>query len=224
MDSTDLAKPKAGIENLNEWLKGEERSLLDKGVQVSTLQKSAFEHLEGVGHSVENLSGVSMVTTSSYAPDVILEALTQYSFADMMPDVYDVYDRNFSEGQDCIVAQECMWAEAEAYTVADWGLLGNVEANRKIQFRWIETDAGSVFLQRWWLTEPSTGTSMGLVIHNQFYIGATIPSPNGSIRMHASWLNMELSTGDASDGAAQQLISNWKKDAEALDNWISEQR
>jgi hypothetical protein len=34
---------------------------------------------------------------------------------------------------------------------------------------------------------------------------------------------MELSTGDASEGAANQLISNWKKDAESLDEWISDQ-
>ena len=111
-----------------------------------------------------------------------------------------------------------VWAHERVHQEA-----GKVEAQRTIQFRWVDTEEGPVFLQRWWLTEPSTGTSLGLVIHNQYYIGVTMPTANGSYRLHASWLRMELSTGDASDGAANQLISNWKKDAEDLDVWISEQ-
>ena len=222
MDHEDATYPSAGLENLQSWLDSSDTALVEDGVQIDQLALEAVEALPGENHSVVDLSGVSVVTESSYGPDVIADALTQYSFAEMMPDVYDVYDRTFSQGQDCIVDAECDWAEADAYTVADWGLLGKVEAQRMIQFRWVETSFGPVFLQRWWLTEPSTGSSLGLVIHNQYYIGATMPTASGALRIHASWLSMELSTGDASDGAANQLISNWKKDAESLDTWIEE--
>ena len=67
------------------------------------------------------------------------------------------------------------------------------------------------FPQRWWLTEPSTGSSLGLVIHNQYYVGATMPTDTGALRIHASWLSMELSTGDASDGAAISLFQTGKR-------------
>ena len=40
--------------------------------------------------------------------------------------------------------------------------------------------------------------------------------------MHASWLKMEMSTGDATESGAKQLIRNWEKDAEDLDAWIDE--
>jgi hypothetical protein len=223
MANNEEAYPKAGIENLQTWLFQDDGSLVEEGVQLELLSREAVEGLRGESHSVLDLSGVSIITESSYSPRVIADALTQYSFADMMPDTYEIYDRIFSEGQDCIVDGECLWAEAEAYTVADWGLLGKVEAQRVIQFRWVETSQGPVLLQRWWLTEPSEGSSLGLVIHNQYYIGATMPTEEGAVRMHASWLRMELSTGDASEGAANQLISNWKKDAESLDEWISDQ-
>jgi hypothetical protein len=223
MANDDEAYPRAGVENLQEWLSLDDGNLVEDGVQIERLPSTAVDGLVGENQSVVDLSGVSIVTESSYSPTIIADALTQYSFAEMMPDVYEVYDRTFTEGKDCIVDGSCLWAQAEAYTVADWGLLGTVEAQRIIQFRWIETNQGPVFLQRWWLIEPSLGSSLGLVIHNQYYIGATMPTEEGAIRMHASWLRMELSTGDASDGAANQLISNWKKDAESLDEWILEQ-
>lgn len=222
MDHEDETYPSAGLENLQAWLDSSEASLVEDGVQIEQLPLEAVQNLSGESHSVADTSGVSVVTKSAYGPELIADALTQYSFAEMMPDVYDVYDRTFSQGQDCIVEMECDWAQAEAYTVADWGILGKVEAQRTIQFRWIETSFGPVFLQRWWLTEPSKGSSLGLVIQNQYYIGATMATSSGALRIHASWLSMELSTGDASDGAANQLISNWKKDAESLDIWIEE--
>ena len=190
MDHEDETYPIAGLENLQSWLDSADTSLVEDGVQIDQLAIEAVEGLSGDNHSVVDLSGVSVVTESSYAPDLIADALTQYSFAEMMPDVYDVYDRTFSQGQDCIADVECDWAEAEAYTVADWGLLGKVEAVRTIQFRWVETSFGPVFLQRWWLTEPSTGSSLGLVIHNQYYIGATMPTDSGALRIHASWMSI----------------------------------
>lgn len=223
MDHEDETYPAAGLDNLQAWLDTSDTALVEDGVQIEQLALEAVEGLSGEAHSVAELSGVSVVTESKYGPDVIADALTQYSFAEMMPDVYEVYDRTFSQGQDCIIA-DCDWAEAQAYTVADWGLLGQVEAQRTIQFRWVDTSVGPVFLQRWWLTEPSTGSSLGLVIHNQYYVGATMPTDTGALRIHASWLSMELSTGDASDGAANQLISNWKKDADSLDAWIEENK
>ena len=80
-----------------------------------------------------------------------------------------------------------------------------------------------MFLQRWWLTEPSTGSKLDLRIQDKYYIGVNFADSDGTARIHASWLTMEMSTGDASEGAANQLINNWKNDAESLDEWISEQ-
>lgn len=212
----------AGLENLTLWLSGENLEAAEDGMTISNLSSSAAAELEGHAHTTDGLAGVSMVTNSVYDGSVLMDALTQYSFKTIIPDVYLEYDRTFDEGVDCIVSRECLWADGSVYSLSDWGILGNVEAERRIEFRWVETDMGWVFLQRWWLTEPSVGDTLGLVIEDQYYIGVNFPMSSGTQRVHASWLKMTTNTGDFSEGAANQLIDNWKKDSESLDLWISE--
>ena len=210
------------VEFLDEWLVGADLEAAEEGLSIENLPKSAVKNLAGHAHQTQGLQGVSLATKSGYETCTLMESLTQYSFARMMPDVYTVYDREFDEGQDCIATMECFWAEGSVYSVADWGLLGEVTADRRIEFRWIETEQGWAFLQRWWLTEVSTGTRLDLTIDDQYYVGINYPISAGTRGIHASWLTMEMSTGDASTGASNQLIKNWKKDAEDLDAWISE--
>lgn len=221
-DAEDPALLAETVDYLDGWLVGSDLASAEEGLSISNLPKSAVNNLEGHSHKVSGLEGVSLATKSRYPTCTLMEALTQYSFARMMPDVYITYDREFDEGQDCIAAMDCMWAEGSVYSVADWGLLGEVTADRRIEFRWVETEAGWAFLQRWWLTEVSTGTRLDLTIDDQYYVGVNFPDGNGSRRIHASWLTMEMSTGDASSGASNQLIKNWKKDADDLDAWIGQ--
>ena len=222
-EDEDPAELEAGLSNLSGWLKGENLASAEEGMSIASPPKSAIQGLEGHKHSIDGVEGVSIATESGHKSKVLMESLTQYSFARIMPDVYPVYEREFEEGKGCIVERDCLWAEGTVYSLADWGLLGEVEADRRIQFRWVETeDDGWVFLQRWWLTAPSTGTKLNLVIDDQYYIGANFPMAGGTRRVHASWLTMQMSTGDASKTAANQLIKNWKKDAEDLDLWIDE--
>ena len=223
MEDEDPEALAVGLENLDTWLTTENRVTVEEGVTIESLPQTVVDPLAGHEHGTEDLAGVSMLTYSGYGPKVIADALTQYSFKTIIPDVYITYDRDFETGKNCIVERECLWAEATAYTVADWGVLGEVTATRQIQFRWVETEAGWMFLQRWWLTEPSTGSKLDLRIQDQYYIGVNFADSEGTARIHASWLTMEMSTGDASEGAANQLINNWKNDAESLDEWISEQ-
>ncbi len=212
----------AGLDNLDAWLTGENLELAEEGMTITNLADSAVEVLAGHQHSTADLAGVSLSTGSAHDGQTLMEALTQYNFKTIIPDVYLEYDRAFEEGQDCIVDRGCLWAEGEVYSLADWGLLGEVEADRRIECRWVETDAGWVFLQRWWLTAPSTGSKLDLVISDQYYIGVNFPLSSGTRRVHASWLTMSMSTGDASEGAANQLIDSWQSDAEGLDAWIDE--
>ncbi|MBM76283.1 MAG: hypothetical protein CMK59_12840 [Proteobacteria bacterium] len=220
----------AGLTNLQDWLNQNDLTELEEGSSIACLPKTAIENLEGehnyctVGEDeTEDMKGVTMLTQSQYSETVLMEALTQYSFAEIMPDTYLTYDRQFDQGQECISDHSCLFASATAYTIADWGILGEVEAQRIIEFRWVQLENEEwVFLQRWWLTEPSNGSKLDLVIDNQYYIGINYPQTSGTQRLHASWIRMESSLGDGSESAAQQLIRNWQKDAEELDLWISE--
>ena len=104
------------------------------------------------------------------------------------------------------------------YSVAT-GPFGEVTADRRIEFRWVESDAGWVFLQRWWLTEPSTGTKLDL--GSRTSTTSASPPTNGAPFAHASWLKMQMSTGDATERAPWP-IRNWEKDADGFDAWIDE--
>jgi hypothetical protein len=217
----DDAELVAGLTNLQMWLDESDTTDLIEGNSISVLSQNSVEELDG-DHNLDGLKGVSLLTESGYDSTVLMEALTQYSFKEIMPDVYLTYDRVFDQGKNCIVDKECLMAQGDVFTVADWGILGEVTAQRNIEFRWVELEDEWVFVQRWWLTEPSTGTKLDLRVDNQYYIGVNYANSNGTQRIHASWINMTLSTGDASDSAAQQVIRGWKNDAEGLDLWIDE--
>ena len=121
----------AGLTNLQAWLDENELAELEEGSSIACLPKTAIEDLEGehnycsVGDDgIEDMKGVTMLTQSKYSGTVLMEALTQYSFAEIMPETYLTYDREFNQGKECISEQSCMFASATAYTVADWGILG----------------------------------------------------------------------------------------------------
>jgi len=217
----DDAELVAGLINLQTWIDESDTTELVEGNSISVLSESSVETLEG-DHKLEGLKGVSLLTDSSYNSTVLMESLTQYSFKEIMPDVYLTYDRDFDQGKNCIVERDCLLATGSVFTVADWGILGEVTAQRNIEFRWVELEDDWAFIQRWWLTEPSTGTKLDLRIDNQYYIGINYTQGSATQRIHASWINMTLSTGDATDSAAQQVIRGWKNDAESLDLWIEE--
>jgi len=172
MEEEDEDALKVGLVSLDTWLTGDQRDPILEGYESLTLTLEAVTDLDGHQHGVDNLSGVSVLTESNYETEIIADALTQYNFKTIIPDVYLEYDREFEEGQQCIVFQGCLWAEGTVYTLADWGILfGEVEADRRIQFRWVETDVGWMFLQRWWLTSPSKNEPETVLIQDQYYIG-----------------------------------------------------
>jgi hypothetical protein len=211
-----------GLDNLADWLQDDQLTEAQAGYTLGTIPDAAIQGLAGHAHTNDGLEGVSLVTQSGYGGKKLMEALTQYSFKTIMPDVYLTYDRSFDEGKRCIVDRDCLWADGSVYTLADWGLLGEVEADRRIEFRWVNTGSGWVFLQRWWLTAPSTGTKLDLRIQDQYYIGINYKGGSGTRRVHASWLTMEMSTGDQTSNGSKQLIKNWEKDADDLDAWMDE--
>ena len=190
-----------GLTNLQTWIDESDTTALVEGNSISVLSESSVETLEG-DHKLEGLKGVSLLTDSSYNSTVLMESLTQYSFKEIMPDVYLTYDRDFDQGK-TVLLRDCLLATGSVFTVADWGILGEVTAQRNIEFRWVELEDDWAFIQRWWLTEPSTGTKLdSSAIDNQYYIGINYTQGSGTQRIHASWINMTLSTGDATDSAS----------------------
>ena len=135
----DDAELVAGLINLQTWLNESDTTDLMEGNSISVLSENSVGMLEG-DHNLEALKGVSLLTDSGYNSRILMESLTQYSFKEIMPDVYLTYDRDFEQGRNCIVERDCLLATGSVFTIADWGILGEVTAQRNIEFRWVELE------------------------------------------------------------------------------------
>ena len=86
-DDEDDALLLAGLSNLTTWLEGDNLTSAEGGLTIESLPDSAVEGLSGHAHTTEGLAGVSLVTDSQYCSETLMDALTQYSFATIMPSV-----------------------------------------------------------------------------------------------------------------------------------------
>ena len=87
MEDEDDEALQVGLVNLDSWLAGENRVQVLEGYEELKLPAEAVVDLEGHDHSADNLSGVSVLTESENNAETIADALTQYSFETIIPDV-----------------------------------------------------------------------------------------------------------------------------------------
>ena len=104
-----------GLINLQTWIDESDTTELVEGNSISVLSESSVETLEG-DHKLEGLKGVSLLTDSSYNSTVLMESLTQYSFKEIMPDVYLTYDRDFDQGKTVLLREIVCWQQEVFYS------------------------------------------------------------------------------------------------------------
>ena len=144
---------------MDEWLVGADLEAAEEGFRFKICRSQRWVDWRVTPTKPMDWKGEP--ATKPLSDRMLMEALTQYSFARMMPDV-STYDREFDSGQDCIATRDCLWAEGSVYSVADWGF--SAKSRRPTDRVPADRDGrGWAFLQRWWLTE-STGTRLGLSI------------------------------------------------------------
>lgn len=220
-NTTELSE---GLDQLGALLADAEvRSRGEQGHSLASLTDQSVNGLDEENRSATDLMGLGVVTETPHRPEDIACTLVWEDFGEIVGENFDSYEREFESPTGCFCDQSCDLAQANSETQSNWGGLVQMAAAYRIQFRWVDTQSGPVLLHRFWLKEPA-GESGGVTMDSNYYLGVTFSAAaGGTTRVHASWFSVDLGTLDgAEDLVFGSTIDNIRKDAERIDNWISE--
>ena len=92
------------------------------------------------------------------------------------------------------------------------------------EYRWVDLDDGKqAFLHRSWLTEEPEVSLNWVDVHDQFYMGITLPWPGGAIRVGGFWVSATILDGGVPEKTALNImISTMQDEGESIDTWLDE--
>ncbi|MFZ9886289.1 MAG: hypothetical protein ACO3JL_02200 [Myxococcota bacterium] len=219
----DPAALREGIEKLGEFMTDPAfRESAEAGQYVNPLSEESVDALDDQDRSAAALEGVTVVTPSPHSPQTIAATITWEGFAEVIADSYDVYEREFDQPSACFADKSCSLLRAESYSESQWAGLVEMKTRYNIEFRWVETSLGDVWLHRFWLVEPA-GDPGGVQMRNNYYVAAALPDAMGCARVHSNWFDLDFGAlGLSEDFAIDTLLNNMKADAARVDQWITE--
>lgn len=198
------------------------RESAEAGQYVNSLSEDSVDALDEQDRSAEALEGVTVVTTSPHTPEAIAGTITWEGFGDVIADSFDVYEREFDRPSACFADKSCDELNAESYSESQWAGLVEMKTRYKIEFRWLDTALGGVWLHRFWLVEPA-GDPEGVYMRNNYYVAAALPDLAGCARVHSNWFDLDFGAlGLSEDFAIDTLLNNMKSDAARIDQWITD--
>lgn len=219
----DPASLREATEKLGEFLVDDAfRDSAEAGQYVNPLSEDSVDALDEQDRSAEALEGVTVVTTSPHSPHTLAATITWEGFGEVIADSYDVYERQFDRPSACFADKSCNELNAESYSESQWAGLVEMKTRYKIEFRWVETALGDVWLHRFWLAEPA-GDPEGVYMRNNYYVAAALPDSAGCARVHSNWFDLDFGAlGLSEDFAIDTLLNNMKSDAARVDQWITD--
>jgi hypothetical protein len=160
-----------GLENLYDWLQTPENfSAASDGYQIRNLADSAVNALDEDVRTASGLRGISTVTKSSLAPELIAGTLTWSGFAEVLEGNFSLYERNFEQDSGCFIDRSCTWVSASSHTISKWVNIIEMDTRYRIQYRWVFTQYGWMMLHRFWLLDPAGGT-LDVMMNANYYLG-----------------------------------------------------
>jgi hypothetical protein len=216
----DPAPLAVGADNLDAWLDDRLDETLE-GYAVDNLTEDSITALDVGDRDLTGLAGAAVGHESAFSNDALVDALIEDDPLEVFPDNYISFDRTFDGDEDCFVAQECDWLEAEVRSSLAYPLGLQVETHSTVQYRWVDTDLGSVYVERTWLLEPATVSLDFLEVDQQYFLRMMLPGDDGSLSIQATWVVARL-TGDSvpEDVALNLVIGSMAKTADTLDDWV----
>lgn len=160
-----------GLENLYEWLEVPSNfSEASEGYQIRNLANEAVNALDEQTRSAGGLRGVSTVTKSKLAPELIAGTLTWTGLEEVLEGNFTLYERIFDEDSGCFVDRSCSWVAASSHTISKWVNIIEMDTRYRIQYRWVFTKYGWMMLHRFWLLDPAGGT-LNVMMNANYYLG-----------------------------------------------------
>lgn len=221
------AELQSGIANLTAKLStGVLEDDRSAGFAVDSISEDMLEGLELQDLELLNsIVGIGVHYTLPHPPEAIARALFVEDWGEISADTYDSYQRSFSADPSCLIGQSCTWLEYELQTEAEWvGGLMQTKSSMLGQVRWVETSAGWVLLQRFWLAGPvEISPDVGVEFLGQYYVHLSMPNGSGSTRIQAMWLDADY--GDLmfdEDWGQNQILEAIQAENQTLSDWLGE--
>ena len=201
----------AGVENLYAWLPENEQALED-GYRVENLSAAAIESVEQA--PPDQLIGIATSLDIPYSVDEIAYAQFAIDPEDLSPDTDGYNDRSFITDPDCFLDHSCELIQYQSKVKTLLPL--NIEVVTSIfsEARWVDTEWGSAYIQRRYITEDTEISVDWVSVDSEYGFIITLPQENGTTkRIEAMWVNMTMNDMPVPENLATQLALGALKDS-----------
>ena len=218
-DDTEL---QAGLSSLRTWLQNNLEET-EEGFEVNNLDQEQVDTLDNCKRDVSGLLGAAVATRSDYKVPDMVRVSVDVPAVDVFENVNHSKRLDFEPDKACYLDQECDRLQYRTLTDSDYALNINIRSKNGIQHRWVETEEGMANVYRSWLQKPAIISAEGWHVDTQFYVSATMPWQEGSIRLQATWAATEIEALPVPESMALNLtISTMQKHDKAIAEYLGE--
>jgi hypothetical protein len=221
MDEDDVML-RAGIDNMHAFSIEHEVELRE-GFTVRHISQEALDSTSEDFVVDPDLYGVSVQYFVPYAPEEIAYCNTAVNGAEVYSANYLSYEREHLSDLDCFLAQTCSTFRFRSTILSSLPFGVEMLSTYINELRWIEVGEEMAFVQRSWMEGAAESTADWAKMNANFYFSVTLPSPDGSETIAASWAEIQLGElAVPEDLAKSQAIDGLKANGEDLTLWLSE--
>ena len=224
-DDTDALS--VGVENLDRWLDDNFEATLE-GYTIENPSGGALGTLDGKERKTEGMVGAAVASQLDAGVAKATDVLTTGDFTKVFEGSYLQYDRTFEDEPRCFNDKDCDALAFKVYSVADYPVLGELRANFKAEYRWVEFARGEdgeplmASVQRTWLVKPADVDVDWLTVPAQYFLAVNVPYQGGTRRLQATWILAELGDGPAPESVALNLVVGSMQDSDVmLNDWLN---
>lgn len=207
-DEEDPAEMEAGLANLYNWLHkaGNLDSTFEGYALTNALDEQTVDALDNQDHSVSGAAGAAVGTSGKrYRQKAIVETLVMVDPAQLAPDMYLSYDREFLTDPDCFIDKECEDLRVYNRMVNKYPFI-EVSMHSIGQYRWFDWEDQQVMVQRTWMDGVADINVDWLTVSDQYYLNIIYPETRGTLRLQSTWIVAELGSSDVPESLAISLV------------------
>lgn len=222
-EDEDTAELEAGLANLAAWLEDHYEETLE-GYEVRNLPEDVVDDLPG-GRTehLDKLAGASVGYQSIHKLDPVARALVLARQDEVFPNSYDSHERTFITDKSCFMPRDCDFVATQNHVEASYPLGLKTVTDSRSEYRWVPFEGGDAFIHRTWLTKPAQVNFNWVDVHDQFYLGVTLPWGDGILRLGTTWIAATILDGGVPEKTAlNMMIGSMQKEGENLDAYLSE--
>ncbi len=209
-----------GLYNLDTWLLNNLDETFE-GYSVTNLSDTTVSALDDRDRNTDAMVGAAVGTESVYTPYALGVPQLVDDQEDLFPDAHEHYERTYLTDADCFEDMSCDFAEVQNYIEDDYPIIGEMIINNHGQYRWVETEKGTVWVQRTWLDVPIDIGVDWIEIHDQYYLNVLLPYGEGTLALQSMWVEAYWDGLPISENQAQLLLISQMQNVYAqLDEYV----